>query len=68
MQVLKIRPVAPAAGGIDIGAAGFFDFDDISTPVGELAHGGRARAVRGKVEYFEAVKRQWAGGHGGFLS
>ena len=51
-----------AAGGIDIGAAGFFDFDDISTPVGELAHGGRAGAVRGEVEDCEVGQGQ--GGHG----
>ena len=69
MQVLEVEAMASAAHGVVLAAIGrrgrWLDLDDVGAPVGELAHGRRAGAVRGEIEDGEVGERQ--GGHGFFL-
>ena len=63
VQVLKVRPVAPAASRVNLRASRRFDLDHIGTPIGELTHCSRSGAVCGQVEYCISIERQGAGRH-----
>ncbi len=57
VQILEIRAVAAAAGGVDQFARGL-DLDHLRAPIGELAHRRRPGAVGGQVNDEEIVQGQ----------
>ena len=62
VEVLVVGSMArPAHGVADVERHRRLDHHRIGAPIGELAHGGRARAGPRQIQHADAVERQWIG-------